>query len=78
MPLLHSGTQRKHKDCSSDVSSSAVLMRHQIDDRQITHLICIRLRHVLYDFLGDVWAFYLRKQEEGGPKHAPKSHIADV
>ena len=49
-----------------------------IDDRQITHLICVRLRHLLYDlFWGGVWAFYLKKQE-GGPKHPPKSHIANV
>ena len=26
MPLLHSGTQRKHKDFASDVPSNAVLM----------------------------------------------------
>ena len=24
------------------------------DDRQITHLICVRLKHLLYDFLGGV------------------------
>ena len=32
MPLLHTGTQRKHKDSSSDVSSIAVLMRHQMQN----------------------------------------------
>ena len=26
----------------------------QLEDRQITHLICVRLKHVLYDFLGGV------------------------
>ena len=26
----------------------------RIDDRQITHLICVHLKHVLYDFLGGV------------------------
>ena len=25
-----------------------------VDDRQITHLICVRLKHLLYDFLGGV------------------------
>ena len=25
-----------------------------LDDRQITHLICVRLKHLLYDFLGGV------------------------
>ena len=24
------------------------------------------------------WAFYITKQQEGGPKHPPKSHIANV
>ena len=33
-----------------------------LDDRQITHLICVRLRHLLYmTFLGVFWAFYIRK-----------------
>ena len=32
MPLLHSRTQRKCKDFSSDVSPSAVLMRHQMQN----------------------------------------------
>ena len=26
----------------------------KLDDRQITHLICVRLKHLLYDFLGGV------------------------
>ena len=30
MPLLHSGTQRNHKDSSSDVPSNAVLVWHQM------------------------------------------------
>ena len=25
-----------------------------LDDRQITHLICVRLNHLLYDFWGGV------------------------
>ena len=32
MPLLHSGTQRNHKDFSSDVSSNAVLVWHQMQN----------------------------------------------
>ena len=32
MPLLHSGTQRKRKDFTSDVSSNAILMRHQMQN----------------------------------------------
>ena len=31
-----------------------------LDDRQITHLICVCLKHFLYDFLrGVFWAFFL-------------------
>ena len=30
-----------------------------LDDRQITHLICVRLKHLLYDFLGVFWASFL-------------------
>ena len=32
MPLLHSGTQRNHKDFSSDVSSNAILVWHQMQN----------------------------------------------
>ena len=32
MPLLHSGTQRNHKDFSSDVPSNAVLVWHQMQN----------------------------------------------
>ena len=32
MPSLYSGTQRKHKEFASDVPSSAVLMRHQMQN----------------------------------------------
>ena len=47
------------------------------DDRQITHLICVRLRHLLYDFLGGVLdLFYRRKIPGRRPKTPPKSHIA--
>ena len=30
-----------------------------LDDRQITHLICVRLKHFLYDFWGGVWGLLL-------------------
>ena len=50
-----------------------------LDDRQITRLICVHLKYLLYDFSGVFWALYIRKkQQEGGPKHPPKSHIANV
>ena len=39
-----------------------------LDDRQITHLICVRLRHLLYDFFRGC----LGPQQEGGPRHPLK------
>ena len=33
-----------------------------VDDRQITHLICVCLRHLLYDsFMGVFWAFFKKR-----------------
>ena len=46
-----------------------------LDDRQITHLICVRLRHLLYDFSRGCFGPF---KQEGGPKHPPKSHVANV
>ena len=47
----------------------------KIDDRQITRLICVRLRHLLYDFFRGVFGPLLyKKQQEGGPRY-PQSHI---
>ena len=46
-----------------------------LDDRQITHLICVRLKHLLCDFLGGFLGFYIRKQQEA--QTPPKSHIAN-
>ena len=44
-----------------------------IDERQIAHLICARLKYDLYDlFRGCFWAFYTRKRKEAGPKHPLK------
>ena len=64
------------------VSSKDVLLTSYnfLNDRQITHLICVRLRHLLYDlFWGVFWAFYIMKQQEGGPKTPPQTrHIANV
>ena len=31
----------------------------KIDDRQITHLICVRLKHLLCGYLGVFWASFL-------------------
>ena len=40
-----------------------------LSDSQITHLICVRPRHLLYDFLGVFRPFKKEEQQEGGPKH---------
>ena len=47
-------------------------VRSKLDDRQITHLICVCLKHLLYDFLGGVLGLLYKKQQEGGPKAPPK------
>ena len=39
---------------SPDVCEFSLLFLGKLDDRQITHLICVRLKHLLYDFLGGV------------------------
>ena len=50
-----------------------------IDNRQISHLVDVRLRHLLYDFFrGCFGPFMQEKQQEEGPKHSPKSHVANV
>ena len=46
--------------------------------RQITYLVSVRLKHLLYDFFWWCFGFYIRKQQEGGQKTPPKSHIANV
>ena len=49
----------------------------RIDEGQITHLICARLKYDLYDFFrGCFWAFSTRKRTGSRPKAPPKkSHI---
>ena len=50
-----------------------------LDDRQTTHLICVRLRHLLYDFLGGALGLrpvvFLYRRPKAPPK---KSHIANI
>ena len=64
------------------VTSSALPIREflLLDDRQITHLSCVRLKKLLLYmiFFGGVWGLLYKKQQEGGPKHPPKSHIANA
>ena len=41
-----------------------------LDESQITHLICARLKYDLYDFLGGVLGpFIQEKEQEADPKH---------
>ena len=50
-----------------------------VDDRQITHLICARLKYDLYDFSrGVLGPFVQEKEQEAGPKHTQKSHIGHI
>ena len=39
--------QAVYKSSETDLPKHTFL---QLDDRQITHLICVRLKHLLYDF----------------------------
>ena len=43
-----------------------------LDDRQMTHLICVRLKHLLYDFLGGVLGLLPVVFLYKGPKHPQK------
>ena len=36
----------------------SLLVFEILDDRQITHLICVHLKLLLCDFLGGFWAFF--------------------
>ena len=43
-----------------------------LDERQITHLICARLKYDLYDFFkGVLWAFHIRETTGRRPKTHP-------
>ena len=47
-----------------------------LDEGQITHLICARLKYDLYDFFrGCFWAFSTRKRTGSRPKTPPKKVI---
>ena len=40
--------------------------------------LCPPKTSAIWFFGGVFWAFCIRKQQEGGPKHPPKNHIANV
>ena len=46
---------RKFKKSSRDSAPKLQISVPCLDDRQITHLICVRLKLLLYDFLGGIW-----------------------
>ena len=51
----------------------------QLDDCQITHLICVRLKHMLYDFLVGVLGLLKKKNNRKKAQNPPlKSHIENV
>ena len=51
----------------------------KVDDRQITHLICVRLKHLLYDFLGGILGLLYKKSNRKEARNTPqKGHIANV
>ena len=47
------GTDRDQ--CAWQALGFHVKGAEKLDDRQITHLICVRQKKILYDFLGGVW-----------------------
>ena len=49
-----------------------------LDDRQITHLICARPKHLLYDFLGGVLGLLPVVSLIQKAQTPLKSHIANV
>ena len=46
-----------------------------IDDRQITHLICVRLKHLLYDFLRGILGLLHKKNNRKEAQNTPKKVI---
>ena len=68
--------------CSGNRKHGAVkqvLCVNNLDERQITHLICARLNMIYMTFSGGVfWAFHTRERKEAGPKHPlEKSYTVD-
>ena len=55
------------------IASNSDVFPLKLDDRQITHLICVRQKHLLHDFFRGVLVFFIiiRKQQEGGPQPPP-------
>ena len=78
--LSKSGTSTtSHCDQQTPRHQKGKMTSKMIDDRQITHLMRVRLKHLLYEFWGVFWAsfllFFVCKK---GAKPPLKSHIANV
>ena len=74
-PLLTTlGTFEVSGPCSRTFGSQVQFGNPQaIDEGQITHLICARLKYDLYDFFRGCFGPFLQgKEQEAGPKHPLK------
>ena len=65
--LVEQSNQRENIEKASivvQILGRALVQRRspQIDERQITHLICARLKYDLYDFLGGVLGLLYKKK----------------
>ena len=49
-----------------------------LDDCQITRLICVLLKHLLYDFLGGVLGLLYKRNNRKEAHNPPISQIANV
>ena len=68
------GTEPLNRYCLEATKAANLVNTQQLDERQITHPICARLKYDLYDFFrGCFGAFYTRKT-----KHPLKSHIDHI
>ena len=71
-PSYYTGWYRNYGIAYGD----GLCVQNNLDDRQIAHLICVHLKHLLYDFLGCVLGLLLVVKK--GTKHPLKRHLANV
>ena len=55
----HLREQRERARSKVGHACRSVRSKKRLDDRQITHLICVRLKELQYDFLGGVLGLYI-------------------
>ena len=64
---------------TTDLDRNSFAEFPEVDDRQTTHLICVRLEHLLYDFLRGCFGPLFKKNNRKEAQNTPlKSHIANV